>query len=58
MRLTVLGGWRQARQAGAKRLLLTDLWPGTDHAAAVAEAVTEYGAEIGVAVSGAVVAPG
>ena len=40
---------RQARQAGVKRLLLTHLWPGTEHAAAVAEAAAEYGGEISVA---------
>jgi len=45
---------RQARQAGVKRLLLTHLWPGTEHAAAVAEAAAEYDGEVGVAVPGIV----
>lgn len=40
---------RQARRAGAKRLLLTHLWPGTDESAAAAEASAEYGGAVGVA---------
>ncbi|GAA3351854.1 MBL fold metallo-hydrolase [Amorphoplanes nipponensis] len=49
---------RQARAAGVRHLLLTHLWPGADHAAAVAEAATEYGGPIGVATPGLVVAAG
>jgi ribonuclease BN (tRNA processing enzyme) len=40
---------RQARLAGAKRLLLTHLWPGTDESAMLAEAAAEYGDEVEVA---------
>lgn len=47
---------RQARAAGAGRLLLTHLQPGTDPAAAPAAAVAAgYGGEVGVATSGLVV---
>jgi ribonuclease BN (tRNA processing enzyme) len=49
---------RQAREAGARHLLLTHLWPGTDHAAAVAHAAAEYRGPIGVAVPGALLRPG
>jgi ribonuclease BN (tRNA processing enzyme) len=49
---------RQAREAGVRHLLLTHLWPGTGHAAAIAEAATEYGGPIGVAVPGLVATPG
>jgi ribonuclease BN (tRNA processing enzyme) len=45
----------QARGAAARRLLLTHLWPGTDHARALAEAATEYDGRIDVAASGLVV---
>jgi ribonuclease BN (tRNA processing enzyme) len=48
---------RQAREAGARHLLLTHLWPGTDHAAAVARAAAEYAGPIGVAVPGLVAVP-
>jgi ribonuclease BN (tRNA processing enzyme) len=43
---------REAAQAGVGRLLLTHLWPGTDPAAAVAVAATEYDGELGVATVG------
>ena len=33
---------RQAASAGAGRLLLTHLWPGSDHAAVLAAARAEY----------------
>jgi ribonuclease BN (tRNA processing enzyme) len=49
---------RQARAAGVHRLLLTHLWPGSDHAAAVAQAAAEYGGPVGVAVPGLVVVAG
>jgi hypothetical protein len=38
-----------------RRLLLTHLWPGTDHGAAVAQAAAGYPGPIGVAVPGLVV---
>jgi ribonuclease BN (tRNA processing enzyme) len=44
------GGW--AAGAGVGRLLLTHLWPGTDPAASVAAATSEYAGEVGVAVPG------
>ncbi len=40
---------RQAAAAGAGRLLLTHLWPGTSHAAALAEAAAEYHGDLGIA---------
>ena len=40
---------RQAVAAGARRLLLTHLWPGTDPSAALAAAGAEYDGDIGVA---------
>jgi len=40
---------RQATQAGARHLLLTHLWPGTDPAAARAAALDSYDGEVGVA---------
>ncbi|MFC0506716.1 MBL fold metallo-hydrolase [Micromonospora costi] len=40
---------RQAARAGAARLLLTHLRPGTDHAAAEAAAADGYDGEVGVA---------
>ncbi|HEY1920196.1 MAG TPA: MBL fold metallo-hydrolase [Streptosporangiaceae bacterium] len=43
---------RQATQAGAARLLLTHLWPGTDPAVAQAAAQAEYEGDIGVARAG------
>ena len=43
---------RQAAAAGARRLLLTHLMPGTDPAAARAAAQQAYGGEVGVATSG------
>jgi ribonuclease BN (tRNA processing enzyme) len=46
---------RQARAAGVGRLLLTHLWPGTEHAAAIVEAAAEYAGEITVATPGAIV---
>jgi ribonuclease BN (tRNA processing enzyme) len=42
---------RQAADAGAARLLLTHLLPGTDQAAALAAARDGYDAEVGVAVA-------
>jgi ribonuclease BN (tRNA processing enzyme) len=46
---------RQAMDAGAKHLLLTHLWPGTDRAAARAAAGDAYDGEIDAAVAGLVV---
>lgn len=46
---------RQAAGAGAGRLLLTHLRPGTDHAAARAAAVDGYGGEVEVATAGLVI---
>jgi ribonuclease BN (tRNA processing enzyme) len=43
---------RQATQAGAARLLLTHLWPGTDPAVAQAAARAEYEGDLGVARAG------
>jgi ribonuclease BN (tRNA processing enzyme) len=43
---------RQARQAGAGRLLLTHLWPGSDRAAVTAEARAEYPGRTGTAAGG------
>lgn len=43
---------RQAADAGARRLMLTHLWPGTDPAAAQAAAASCYDGEISVAVAG------
>jgi ribonuclease BN (tRNA processing enzyme) len=45
---------REAAEAGAGRLMLTHLWPGTDHAEARAVAATEYGGDIEVARAGLV----
>jgi ribonuclease BN (tRNA processing enzyme) len=45
---------RQAAAAGAGRLLLTHLLPGTDPAAALAAAGQDYRAEVGVALPGLV----
>jgi len=45
----------QAAVAGAARLLLTHLWPGTDHAAALTAARAEYGGVLAVAIPGLVV---
>jgi ribonuclease BN (tRNA processing enzyme) len=42
---------RQAAAAGAGHLLLTHLWPGTDHAAALTEASAQYSGDLGVAVA-------
>jgi len=44
----------QAAEAGAGRLLLTHLWPGTDQAAAKAAAIDRYDGEVGVATAGLV----
>jgi ribonuclease BN (tRNA processing enzyme) len=46
---------RQAAAAGAGRLLLTHLLPGTDPAGALAAAGHDYRAEVGVALPGLVV---
>lgn len=40
---------RQAAAAGAARLLLTHLWPGSDRAAALVEAAAGYQGDLGVA---------
>ena len=45
---------REARHAGAGRLLLTHLMPGTDHGAALAAARAEYGGSVDVAAPGVV----
>ena len=45
---------RQAAAAGARRLLLTHLMPGTDRAAAQAAARHGYRGEVGVATAGLV----
>jgi ribonuclease BN (tRNA processing enzyme) len=45
---------RQAARAGAARLLLTHLWPGTDHATARAAAAEHYDGDLGVAAPGLV----
>ncbi len=45
---------QQATVAGARRLLLTHLWPGTDHAAAHTAAADHYAGEIAVATAGLV----
>ncbi|MGW4524338.1 MBL fold metallo-hydrolase [Amycolatopsis sp. NPDC004378] len=47
MTATEAGEW--AARAGARRLLLTHFWPGTDRAAAAAEAAAEFGGEVLVA---------
>lgn len=43
---------RQATLAGAGRLLLTHLWPGTDHATALAAAAEHYDGDLAVAAPG------
>jgi ribonuclease BN (tRNA processing enzyme) len=43
---------QQAADAGSGRLLLTHLWPGTDHAAAIGAASDAYAGQIAVAVPG------
>ena len=63
MRLSVLGGcggWpgAVAREAGAGRLVLTHLWPGTDPDEAVGAAAGSYPGEIAVASPGLVTGPG
>jgi len=45
---------RQAADAGARRLVLTHLWPGTDRVAARAAAGEGYDGEVGVAAGGLV----
>jgi ribonuclease BN (tRNA processing enzyme) len=40
---------RQATAAGVGRLLLTHLWPGTDHSTALAAAGAEYDGKLGIA---------
>jgi ribonuclease BN (tRNA processing enzyme) len=47
-----------AREAGAGRLVLTHLWPGTDPEEAVRAAAESYPGEIAVAVPGLVAEPG
>ncbi|UOX86471.1 MBL fold metallo-hydrolase [Amycolatopsis sp. FBCC-B4732] len=47
MTATEAGYW--AEEAGARRLLLTHFWPGTDRAAAAEEARAEFGGEVLVA---------
>ena len=46
---------RQAAEAGARQLLLTHLWPGTDPAAARAAAADRYDGEVAVATADLVV---
>lgn len=43
---------RQAAAAGARRLLLTHLWPGSDRSAFLAAAGAEYRGELGIAAPG------
>lgn len=43
---------RQAADAGARHLMLTHLWPGTDPATALAAAASGYAGEISVAAAG------
>jgi ribonuclease BN (tRNA processing enzyme) len=43
---------RQATRAGARRLVLTHLWPGTDHDAARTAAAAEYDGRVSVATPG------
>jgi ribonuclease BN (tRNA processing enzyme) len=45
---------QEAARAGAGRLLLTHLWPGTDHGAAEAAASAEFDGQVDVAVPGIV----
>jgi len=47
-----------ARDAGAGRLVLTHLWPGTDPEEAVRAAAESYPGEIAVAAPGLVAEPG
>jgi ribonuclease BN (tRNA processing enzyme) len=47
-----------AREAGARRLVLTHLWPGTDPDEAVRAAAGSYSGEIAVASPGLVAEPG
>jgi ribonuclease BN (tRNA processing enzyme) len=47
-----------AREAGAGRLVLTHLWPGTDPDEAVRAAAGSYAGEIAVASPGLVAEPG
>jgi ribonuclease BN (tRNA processing enzyme) len=56
MSSTAAGAW--ARQAGARRLVLTHFWPGNDRAAAVAAARAEFKGEIFTASEGDVFALG
>jgi ribonuclease BN (tRNA processing enzyme) len=46
---------RDAAEAGARRLVLTHLWPGTDDRAAVAAAARHYDGEIAVATEGLII---
>lgn len=52
---SVGGAARQAAAAGAGRLLLTHLWPGSDRASALAMAGAEYRGDLGIATAGLVV---
>ncbi len=52
--LTARLAGRYAARAGAARLLLTHLWPGTDPAAAAEAAGEAFGEPIGVALPGLV----
>nr|WP_206322332.1 MBL fold metallo-hydrolase [Streptomyces sp. HNM0575] len=49
---------RYAQQAGAARLLLTHLWPGTPHRDAVRAARDSFAGPVSVAVPGTVLRPG
>jgi ribonuclease BN (tRNA processing enzyme) len=49
---------RWARQAGARRLMLTHFWPGNDRAASTATASAEFGADVLTAEEGLTVGLG
>jgi len=49
---------RAARQAGARRLMVTHFWPGNDRAAATTAASAEFGREVLTADEGLTVALG
>jgi ribonuclease BN (tRNA processing enzyme) len=53
--MTATEAGHRAAQAGARRLLLTHFWPGTDRAAAAAEARARFDGEVLVAEEGLVV---
>ena len=53
--LTSAEAGRFARQAGARRLMLTHFWPGNDRAASIAFAEAEFGAPVLEATEGRIV---